>query len=491
MNIKNNALLFLLLFTSFSMFAKDYKASLFGINSDGKTLNTTSIQFAINHINANGGGRLVFNVGRYLTGTINLKSNVTLHFDEGAILLGSTNPFDYEKTSASWCYALVVAYDQENIGITGKGILDGQGVEVARNVVENIEKGLTKDSYKYGRPSEGNRPMLVYFKRCKDIKIIDITYKNSASWNQTYDLCKNLTIDGITVDNTTYWNQDGIDIVDCDNVSITNSYIDAADDGICLKSHDANSFCNNIFISNNKIRTSANGIKFGTASKGGFRNVKIVNNIVFDTYRSAIALESVDGGFLENIEIDSLKVYNTGNLIYLTTGERIKGKKSTLKNIKISNVYAEIPATKPDAGYGFEGPIEDQPRNISPAIIIKGLPESIISDVVFKNFVIKHAGGGNAKFANVPLNQIESIPELPAQYPEFSMFKELPAWGAYIRHASGIQFSNIKMQTDKNDFRVPVVLDDVQKSKFSDLKINGKFKNQDVFQNKSTENQVK
>src|SRR6218665_1065532 len=102
MNIKNYALLFLLLFASFSMCAKDYRASLFGINSDGKTLNTTSIQFAINYINANGGGRLVFNVGRYLTGTINLKSNVTLHFDEGAVLLGSVNPFDYEKTTASW-----------------------------------------------------------------------------------------------------------------------------------------------------------------------------------------------------------------------------------------------------------------------------------------------------------------------------------------------------------------------------------------------------
>jgi polygalacturonase len=321
MKIKNKIILLFLFFTSFGMLAKDYKASLFGIHSDGKTLNTTSIQFAVNYISANGGGRLVFYVGRYLTGTINLKSNVTIHLEEGAVLVGSTNPFDYEKTTASWCYALLVAYDQENIGISGKGIIDGQGAEVARNVVNNIEKGLTKDAYKYGRPSEGNRPMLVYFKRCKEVKITEITYKNSASWNQTYDMCKNLVIDGITVDNTTYWNQDGIDIVDCDTVSITNCYIDAADDGICLKSHDATSFCNNIFISKNKIRTSANGIKFGTASKGGFKNIKIVNNIVFDTYRSAIALESVDGGFLENIEIDSLQVFNTGNLIYLTAGE--------------------------------------------------------------------------------------------------------------------------------------------------------------------------
>jgi hypothetical protein len=490
MNIEKTSILFFFLLLSLSSFAKDYRSSLFGINSDGKTLNTTSIQFAVDYIHSNGGGRLIFNVGRYLTGTINLKSNVTLQLEEGAVLLGSTNPFDYEKKD-SWLYALLVAYDQENIGITGKGTIDGQGAIVAGHVIENIEKGLIKDRYKYGRASEGNRPMLVYFKNCKDIKIIDVTYTNSACWNQTYDQCTNLVLDRVTVDNTYYWNQDGIDIVDCDNVSITNCYIDAADDGICLKSHSENSFCNNIYIANNTIRSSANAIKFGTASKGGFRNVKIINNIVFDTYRSAVALESVDGGFLENIEIDGLKVTNTGNLIFIRTGERIAGKKSTLNDIKISNVYGEIPATKADAGYGYEGPNEDMPRNISPAIIITGIPGSIISNVVMKNIQITHAGGGNALFANVPLDEIESIPEIPAQYPEFSMFKELPAWGVYIRHAEGIDFSNIGLTTEKKDFRVPIVLDDVHNSKFSGIKMgknSGKLK---IYQNKTSAIQVR
>jgi polygalacturonase len=478
--LKKYLLIAFICLQSVSLFAKDYKASLFGIHSDGTTLNTKSIQFAVDYINANGGGRLVFYVGRYLTGSIHLKSNVTIQLEEGAVLLGSLNPFDYDKKM--WT-ALLFAYNQDNVGVTGKGTIDGQGKYVARNVVDIIEKGLIKDSYKYGRPSEVNRPMLINFRECKNVVIRGITFRNSASWNQTYDQCKNLTVDSVTVDNVEYWNEDGVDIVDCEDVKVTNSYIDAADDGICLKSHDATKACRNILISNNTIRSSANAIKFGTASKGGFIDVKIINNRVFDTYRSAIALEAVDGGFLENVEIDGLTSKNTGNLIFLRTGERIAGKKSRLQNIKISNVSGDIPATKPDAGYGTEGPIEDLPRNISPGIIITGVPDALITNITLKNISFNHAGGGNAGYANVPLDQLNKIPEIPAQYPEFSMFKELPAWGVFVRHAKGLNISGLTMICDRKDFRVPVVLDDVSESTFSGLKITQSGKKKDIHQN--------
>ena len=102
--------------------------------------------------------------------------------------------------------------------------------------------------------------------------------RNAAAWVQTYDQCKNLRADSITVDSRAFWNNDGFDIVDCDSVAITNSYIDAADDGICLKSHDPKMVCQNILIRNCTIRSSANAIKFGTASLGGFRNIRIINN---------------------------------------------------------------------------------------------------------------------------------------------------------------------------------------------------------------------
>ena len=122
--------------------------------SNGTTLNTNSIQKGIDYISENGGGRLVFYVGRYLTGTIYLKSNVTIHLEEGAILVGSDNPFDYEM-NFNWT-ALIFALDQQNIGITGKGVIDGQGFQVANNLVDMIHKGVVKDPLKYDRPNETN-----------------------------------------------------------------------------------------------------------------------------------------------------------------------------------------------------------------------------------------------------------------------------------------------------------------------------------------------
>ena len=457
----------LVLMQSFQGSAKDYPASLFGIHSDGLTLNTRSIQAAINHIGENGGGKLVFYVGRYLTGSIHLKSNVYIELKEGAVLLGSLNPYDYDKNGFT---ALILGAGQQNIGISGQGVIDGQGRAVARNVVNLVHKGLLKDLFRNDRPQEDHRPMIVYLRGCSNINIQGITIRNAASWVQTYDQCKNLNIDKIYVDSKAYWNNDGIDIVDCDSVSVTNSYIDAADDGICLKSHDDKAFCNNIVIRNNTIRSSANAIKFGTATYGGFKNVTITNNNVYDTYRSAIALECVDGGFLNNVVVDSLRVINTGNAIFLRLGERVVGKKGSLEKIKISNVYAEIPAVKPDAGYEYEGPIEDMPRNISP-IVIAGLPGQFISDVSFENIEIKYPGGGSEFFANASLARLDSIAEIPEKYPDFSMFKELPAWGIYIRHAKNLQFSNIKLHCEKKDYRSPIVLDDVHASRFAGINI--------------------
>ena len=464
--------------------AKDYPASLFGIYSDGVTLNTRSIQFAIDYINQQGGGRLVFDVGRFLTGSIHLKSNVTLHLMEGAVLLGGLNPLDYDRQGFT---ALVLARNQQNVAITGKGVIDGQGRQVARNVAELVHKGLIKDAFRNDRPEAEIRPMLIYFRSCENVLIRGVTMRNAASWVQTYDQCRNLRADSITVDSRAFWNNDGIDIVDCDSVAITNSYIDSDDDGVCLKSHDPNSLCQNILVRNCIIRSSANGIKFGTASLGGFKNIRLINIKVFNTYRSAIALEAVDGGFIENVEVDSLQALNIGHAIFLRIGERVSGKKGRLENIRINYVIAEITSNKPDSGYEYEGPIEDMPRNISPPVIITGLPGAMINNVSLNNIVLKHPGGGNFLFAKILLNELDSVPEKPAAYPDFSMFHELPAWGIYIRHARNIRCNDVKLLCGKKDYRTAIVLDDVHHSQFISMEIKEPGNKKRFYQYHSTE----
>jgi len=484
MKIKTAFIIGFLLLTAAPVRAKDYNASLFGIKSNGTTLNTRAIQKAIDYIHDNGGGRLVFYVGRYVTGTIYLKSNVTIQLEEGAILVGSVNPFDYEQANG-WT-AMIFALNQQNIGLTGKGVIDGRGFEVANNLVDLIHKGLVKDPLKYDRPRETIRPQNIYFLGCTGVSIQGITLKDPGSWNQQYDKCRDVVIDGITVNSKSYWNNDGVDIVDCDGVTVANSYFDAADDGICLKSHDPEWVCRNVYIHNNTVRTSANGIKFGTASHGGFSNIRIIDNLVYDTYRSAITFAVVDGGFVEDVVVDRLRSINTGNVIFLRIGERKAGRIGRLKNVSISNVYAEVPATKPDAGYNYEGPVEDMPRNVSPSSIV-GLPDAFIENVTLKNIEIRHPGGGDPALAAVRLDELDKVPELAANYPEFSMFKELPAWGFYVRHAKGITFDNVTLTCARKDYRKAVVLDDVHGARFEALKVTGPgLKGEPVHAHKST-----
>ncbi|MGJ7032728.1 hypothetical protein GGU45_003238 [Niabella hirudinis] len=473
MRKKNVFLAMLLSGLSLMAAAKDYSVLSFGAKNDGASLNSAVIQGAIDYIHEQGGGRLVFDEGKYLTGTIFLKSNVTLHLKKGAVLLGSVNPFDYEKNKYIGWTSMIFAIKQDNIGITGEGLIDGRGFLTAVNMVGNIQKGLVADPLKLDRPNETNRPQNIYFRECTRVRITGITLKDPASWNQTYDQCRNLYVDSIRVDSKSYWNNDGIDVVDCDSVVIKNSYFDAADDVICFKSHDASKICQNVIVDNCTGRSSANGLKFGTVSRGGFRNFKVTNLKIFDTYRSAITFAAVDGGFIENIEVDGVRSINTGNVIYLRIGDRwSNGKQPYMKNVRISNVYAEVPATKPDAGYSYEGPIEDLPRNISPSSII-GLPQYKIQDVTLKNIEIVYPGGGNPHYARRGLSkaELDSIPEMPGAYPEFSQFKELPAWGFYVRHATGIRFENITLKAKESDYRPAIVFDDVQQAAFDKITV--------------------
>lgn len=447
---------------------KIHQASSFGIKSDGVTLNTRSIQAAIDFISSHGGGVLEISVGRYLTGSIFMKSNVELRLLEGAVLVGSTNPYDYDMVEGY--YGLLLAKGQKNISVKGKGVIDGRGFDCALNFLNQVHLGFLEDTTKNDRVTK--RPKLIYFRECENVEIEDVNLRNAAEWTLVTDQCENLTISGILMDSKNYWNNDGLDIVDCRHVLIKDSFIDASDDAICFKSHSAEHLCEDIEVRNCVARSSASAFKFGTVSRGGFKNIRIINNKVFDTHRSAITIQSVDGGEIENILVDGLEAVNTSNAIYLRTGIRWNnGKMGYLRNITLSNIKVEVPATKADAGYSYEGPIEDLPRNISPSGIV-GIPELPIENVTLKNVEIIFPGGGNKLYAyrGTSDEELDSIPEMKDVYPEFSQFKELPSWGLFIRHAKGITLDNVRLVAGAKDYRPAIVADDVQGLEIKNLK---------------------
>ena len=462
-----------------------------GAIADGETDNAFLLQSVIDKVSARGGGRIVIPPGNFMTGPIEMKSGVELHLRKGARLLGSPLTATYKRYDGRT--ALIYAKGQRDISITGEGIIDGQGQEYMLDLFRRLRSGEEQQdsAWLYKRP--GGRSLNIWFFNCRNVRVTDVTIKNSSDWVQDYRECDSVVIDRIKVQSTAYWNNDGLDVTDSRNVRITNCFINATDDGICLKSENPRALCENIYIDSNIVRSSASGFKLGTAGHGGFRNITVRNLTVFDTYRSAIALESVDGGILEDIDIRGVRAFNTGNAIFLRRGHRnVGGQVGTLKRVHISDVVAEIPLLKPDQGYPIEGPPDHLnpgfdrmpirpsnfhiyghpflPYNLIPSSIV-GLPGFPVEDVVIENVEITYGGGGNKAVAHIPLDDLGRVPENRANYPEFSMFGELPAWGFYLRHARGIQFRNVKLSYRKDDFRPAVTMDDVQSSSFSGLKI--------------------
>ena len=197
--------------------AKDYQVAMFGIKSDGVTLNTRSIQRAVDYISEQGGGRLIFYVGRYLTGSIELKSNVTIHLGEGAVLLGSTNPSVYDFKGVGKCNAIIYADKQKNIGIGGKGIIDGRSIAVRASVAEQLQKGHIEGNV------SGYAPALICMNGCEDVRIEQVTLQDAANIAEIYKDCHNVTVDKVVVNaGASEWK--AISISGCDEVKMTDCY---------------------------------------------------------------------------------------------------------------------------------------------------------------------------------------------------------------------------------------------------------------------------
>jgi len=495
--------------TGFCQRVKTFSIIDFGAKADSVTNNTTAIQTAIEEAAKNGGGKVIVPYGKFVTGVIYLKSGVELQLQNGAVLLASTNRLDYGTGNAG---ALISAINQNHIAITGSGTINGRGYELVKNLIPQLANGTIEDKqWRVKAPEERNRPKIITFIECTDVKVTGITITNGASWIQEYRRCNKVVIDKITVLSNEYWNNDGIDINNSKNVSITHCYINVADDAICIKSEtDVLDSCENIYIAHCKLRSSANAFKIGTGSRGGFRNVKVRNLEIFDTYRSAIAIETVDGAFLENIDIKKIYAKNTGNAIFIRLGHRNKDSVySTVKNIRIQKVYVQIPAGKPDKGYNREGPLLKYPpgsrpvngvvqsvspwnnsskdstaipyeHNVFPSSIT-GLPNHAVQNVSIKKVQIDYATVAGKAVNNFPLDSFHIITEATASYPEFSMFGELPVWGFYVRHVNGLRMKKILVKMNGSDFRNAFLFDDVKKLSLGSVKAEGSMVKPDIF----------
>lgn len=435
--------------------AADFNVRDFGAKGDGKTLDHGIMQKAIDAAAAAGGGRVLFPPGRYLSGSIALKSGVTLHLEKGATILGSTDLNHYRRLNF---LALITAHDQQDIGITGQGTIDGQGKTIADAVIGPIKPG------KYPDAGESKRPVIINFLNCRGVTVRDVTLRESACWVQYYRDCRKVRIENIKVKTLAAITNDGLDIDGCSDVVVRGCDIDSQDDALCLKS--TRRICENVLIENCRLRSSCNALKFGTASFKGFKNITVRNLEIHDTYFSGIAIQSVDGGIIENVDISNVRMTTTNNPIFIRLGHRNeKAAPGSIRGVTIRDVTAEIPNRAKSEMNKFPS----YWRHMCTTLItgsITGLPGHPVRDVRLSNIEITYGGIGDVpKQDHILLKDLTKVPELPQNYPESKMFGVLPAWGMYCRHVEGLTMENIRLKVSGRDYRTAVLCDDVSNLK--------------------------
>ena len=423
---------------------KVYDIGSLGAVGDGVTDNTGVIQNAINAC-ARTGGQVYFPKGTYLSGTLVLKSNVTLFISEGATLLGSTVIGKYPHLDGGihfygekWAQqSLIFARNAENISIEGSGTIDGQGGSF------KITTNRKPDRYR-------NRPYLLWFVNCRGLGIRDVHLRNSAFWMQHYLGCEDVHIDHVRIWNHSNKNNDMMDLDGCRNVTVSNVIGDSDDDGLTLKSTSP-LVSEYITITNCILSSHCNAIKFGTESTGGFRNVVISNCIIRPSAEkktiygrpagnSGVSLEMADGGILENVTISNLVIEGPQVPLFIRLGNRARKYKQDVKepgvgrirNIRISNIVAT----------GADGT----------GCSITGLPGFPVADISLSHIFIESKGGGT------PEDQYRQVPEKEKAYPEATMFGKLPAYGFYIRHARNIRLSDVTLRYRSKEQRPGIVV---------------------------------
>src|SRR5690606_19766995 len=278
----------------------------------------------------------------------------------------------------------------------------------------------------------------------------------------------NVSVNDIRVISRAVANNDGLDIVDCHDVRVANSFFDCGDDGICPKSN-SKMGVKNLVITNCIVKSESNAIKFGTASVGGFEDVTISNCVIFDTRLSGIALELVDGGVMQRIAISNITMHRVNGGIFIKLGNRKGDTPGVLRHVKIDNVIADgIGAWLPDTTADYYKDAHD--RRIG--MTITGQPGYPVEDVTLSRIYMQFAGGGTTTDAEIVMK------DKPKSYPEYTNYGVTPAYGFNCRYVEGLQFTDMKLDYVEEDQRPALFFEAVNGITISDFraKVSGEAK---------------
>jgi len=407
-----SAIFFLILHTS--LCAKEYNIVDYGAKSGFKS--TNAIQSAIDDCNKQGGGKVVVPAGSYIIGTIFLKSNVELYLQAGASLLGSEDSLDYKHNDL--LYGLIYAEDEENISISGQGEIDANGTSFYDSTRNHLNIDFNQEATRQGKDyyrtdmfhSDGPiargkfRPQkTIIFFNCQNVKILDVTIRDTPSWAIRIGTCDDIKIRGISIHNNLMVpNSDGIHCTLSSNVIISDCLIRAGDDAIIVTGFpkpimDANSqssrqvkdtktyrfgnhskYAENVVVSNCVLQSRSSAIRVGYG-EGSIRNC-IFSNIVIIESNRGLGVYARDAGNIENILFKDITIktrvhngwWGNGEVIHVSSVNQNKDQLlGKIKNIRFENIIAK----------GGQG------------IVVWGSDERRVEHVQFNNIQLKIEDG--------------------------------------------------------------------------------------------------
>jgi hypothetical protein len=429
----------------------------YGAKGDGQTLDTAAVQAAIDACTKDRGGIVLVPAGDFVVGTVELKSNVTLHLAAAGRLLGSGDPNQYSAGKGvppgNGNVVMLYAVDAENVSLEGIGSIDGHGDLFYTGRGDNTGPGQNRGQGYF------NRPHLLIFYKCRNLRVRDIFLTRSAYHCMRILQCRDVHLDGIRIYNRVNLNNDGFHLVSNEYVNISNCNVRCQDDACAL--FGSNRF---VTVTNCTFSTRWSIFRFGG---GEAENISISNCVIYETYGCPIKIRVSAGSRIENVSFANLVMRDvTGPIsIGLDSSYRRPGgspetrPKGVVRNLMFSGIQATV------VSEGREYPDMPFKNNFRPGetrtcIVLNGVGDEYLEGITLSNIHVRYGGGGTAEEA-----ARRDVPKMAGEYFELGT---LPAYGLFARNVRKLSMDNIRFEVAAPDLRPAIVFDHVE-----DAAVNG------------------
>lgn len=444
--------------------ARVYNIADFGAKGDGKTLDTQAVQAAIDACRKDQGGTVLVPAGVFVIGTVEMKSNVTLHIAAQGKLLGSADGKQYhaadaiplrgDATLGDGNVGLIFAVNAENVTIEGPGTIDGQGAQF-----RSPSRGVPPPS---GRGGAG-RPYHLLFHRCKNLKVRDISLVASAFHSVRVIQSSFVWMDGLHIHNRVNGNNDGFHFISSEYVHVSNCDVQTQDDACALFGS-----CRFVTVTNSTFSTRWAVFRFGG---GNPENITISNCVIYQTYGCPIKMQFGPDSQVQNLLFSNLVLQDVTGPISINLSNRARqnapanrpSQRGFLRNITFTGIRANVVSEGSQyADIAFQQ--NYRPGETRQCIVLNGIGDAFLEDIVFNEVRVTYGGGGTAEEAR------REVPQVAGEYFEIGT---PPAYGLFARNVRGLALHNVRFDVLKPDLRPAVVFDHVTDAGLSGLSAQG------------------